>query len=382
MVTQPALPVGPANALTARWIRAIGNHPTVSSGAAVWPLLAIIAGAAGGAARDELAAAAGIDPAVGTQAGRALIEGIAGADGVSAALGLWSRPEVPIRPEWLAELPTGVHEQFTGDLGADQATLDAWARDRTDGMIKRMPVRIDASTLVLLASALTVRTTWREPFGKTRTPGHWPLMTRTTSAPSIVRATATVACVRIEGNNGIDVELVIGPVGVPASETLSAGLAVVTGAVEAGSGDDLLDGAPAPGIVVDHIVSTTNAPQCVVEAPKFTVRASHDLTAFPDVFGLDTVLDAGEQRLPGISERPIAVGKAAQDAIAEFTDTGFRAAAVTATTMRPTSMTRRLQEYEVRRVTATFDRPYGFLAVHRSTGLVLVSGWVTAPDAD
>jgi hypothetical protein len=33
-------------------------------------------------------------------------------------------------------------------------------------------------------------------------------------------------------------------------------------------------------------------------------------------------------------------------------------------------------------VTATFDRPYGFLAVHRASGLVLVSGWVTAPDAD
>jgi serine protease inhibitor len=381
MATELALPVAPANALTARWIDAIGNHPTVSSGAAVWPLLAIVAGAARGTARDELAAAIGIDPDTGTRAGRALLDALDGADGVSAALGLWSRAELPIRPEWLAELPSGVHEKFTGDLGADQARLDTWAQERTDGMIKRMPVRIDASTLLLLASALTVRTTWREPFGKTRSPGLWPLMSRTTAAPSIVRANASVACVRVEGNNGVDVELVIGPVGVPANETLSAGLAVVTGAVEAASGDDLLDGAPAPGIVVDHIVSTTNVPQCVVEAPKFTVRASHDLTAFPDVFGLDTVLDASEQRLPGISERPLAVGKAAQDAIAEFTETGFRAAAVTAITMRRAGMVRRTQEYEVRRVTATFDRPYGFLAVHRPTGLVLVSGWVTAPDA-
>jgi serine protease inhibitor len=310
-----------------------------------------------------------------------LLEALAGADGVSAALGLWSRAELPIRAEFLRELPGGVHEKFTGDLSADQAMLDAWACDRTDGMIKRMPVRIDKETLLLLASALTVRTTWRQPFGKTRTPGSWPLMSRTTDAPSIVRATASVACVRIEGDNGIDVELVIGPVGVPANETLSAGLAVVTGAAEARSGDELLDGAPAPGIVVDHTVSTANKPQCVVEAPKFTVRASHDLTAFPHVFGLHTVLDARQQRLPGISEQPIAIHKAAQDAIAEFTDTGFRAAAVTALTMRTAAMLR-VQEYEVRRVTATFDRPYGFLAVHRATGLVLVSGWVTAPDAD
>jgi serine protease inhibitor len=382
MATELVLPVAPANALTARWIHAIGNHPTVSSGAAVWPLLAIVAGAAAGAARDELAVAVGIDPNTGTQAGRALLDALTVTEGVSAALGLWSRAELPIRPEFLDELPPGVHEKFTGDLGADQAMLDAWAQDRTDGMIKRMPVRIDTSTLLLLASALTVRTTWRQPFGKTRSPGPWPLMTRTTEAPSIVRANTSVACVRIEGDNGIDVELVIGPVGVPANETLSAGLAVVTGAAEARSGDELLDGAPAPGIVVDHTVSTTNTPQCVVEAPKFTVRASHDLTAFPEVFGLATVLDPSEQRLPGISERPIAVGKAAQDAIAEFTDTGFRAAAVTAMTMAPAGMVRRVQEYEVRRVTATFDRPYGFLAVHRATGLILVSGWVTAPDAD
>jgi serine protease inhibitor len=382
MATDLALPVAPVNALTARWIHAIGNHPTVSSGAAVWPLLAIVAGAAAGAARDELAAAVGIDPDTGTQAGGALLEALTGADGVSAALGLWSRVELPIRPDFLHELPAGVHQTFTGDLGADQAMLDAWARERTDGMIKRMPVRIDTSTLVLLASALMVRTTWREPFGKTRSSGTWPLMSRTTDAPSIVRATASVACVRIEGDNGIDVELVIGPVGTPASETLSAGLAVVTGAAEALSGDELLDGAPAPGIVVGHTVSTTNTPQCVVEAPKFTVRASHDLTAFPDVFGLHTVLDTSQQRLPGISEQPIAIGKAAQDAIAEFTDTGFRAAAVTAFTMLRASMVRPAREYEVRRVTATFDRPYGFLAVHRATGLILVSGWVTAPDAD
>jgi serine protease inhibitor len=382
MATDLALPVAPANALTARWIHAIGNHPTVSSGAAVWPLLAIVASAATGAARDELAAAVGIDPNMGTLAGRALLDALTGAEGVSAALGLWSRAELPIRPEFLDELPPGVHEKFTGDLGADQATLDAWARERTDGMIKRMPVRINTSTLLLLASALTVRTTWRQPFGKTRSPGVWPLMTRTTDAPSIVRVNPSVACVRIEGDNGIDVELVIGPVGVPASETLSAGFAVVTGAADATDGDELLDGAPAPGIAVDHVVSTVNRPQCVVEAPKFTVRASHDLTAFPDVFGLDTVLDASQQRLPGISERPIAIDKAAQDAIAEFTDTGFRAAAVTALMMRTSGMVRRVQEYEVRRVTATFDRPYGFLAVHRATGLVLVSGWVTAPDAD
>ena len=84
---------------------------------------------------------------------------------------------------------------------------------------------------------------------------------------------------------------------------------------------------------------------------------------------------------PGISDDSLVVSAAAQDAMAEFTETGFRAAVVTAVAMRLASM-RRMNEYDVRRVTVTFDRPYGFLAVHRETGLVLVAGWVTAPDAD
>jgi hypothetical protein len=30
-------------------------------------------------------------------------------------------------------------------------------------------------------------------------------------------------------------------------------------------------------------------------------------------------------------------------------------------------------------VWVAFDRPFGFAAVHRPTGLVLVAGWVAAP---
>ena len=30
-----------------------------------------------------------------------------------------------------------------------------------------------------------------------------------------------------------------------------------------------------------------------------------------------------------------------------------------------------------REIKVIFDRPFGFLAVHRPTGLILVAGWVT-----
>ncbi|HEY7174335.1 MAG TPA: serpin family protein, partial [Micromonosporaceae bacterium] len=276
--------------------------------------------------------------------------------------------------------PEDVHRELTGDSRADQAALDSWANEHTDGLIPKMPVQIDESIALLLASALTVRTTWRERFVKPRSrAGGWPLMTRTTDGVSTVRATATATCARIEGDNGIDVELVIGPAGVAASDVLSEGFAIATGSRDSTDGEHLPDGLPAPGVVVDRVAHTTDASQCVVEAPKFTVRARHDLLAFPEVFHLDAARQG--HPFPVISEAPLVVSAAAQDAMAEFTETGFRAAAVTAVAMRMAAV-RHMREFDVRRVTVTFDRPYGFLAVHRETGLVLVAGWVTAPDAD
>jgi len=42
--------------------------------------------------------------------------------------------------------------------------------------------------------------------------------------------------------------------------------------------------------------------------------------------------------------------------------------------------TRDLSGLGKRLVRVSFDRPFGFLAVHRRTGLVLVAGWVDDPD--
>ncbi|MEU1544144.1 hypothetical protein [Nocardia sp. NPDC005745] len=55
--------VGAANALTARWCAAAGERDFVVSGAGVWPLLALLASAADGPARDELSTAIGVPAA-------------------------------------------------------------------------------------------------------------------------------------------------------------------------------------------------------------------------------------------------------------------------------------------------------------------------------
>jgi hypothetical protein len=364
------LPSTPINKLTARWIATLPSDPTACSGLCVWPLLALLADAAEGAARDELGAAAGIDPSDGTAASLAVIDWLAAAEGLSAALGVWHRRDMGVRNEWRSRLPEGVVEAFSGDLGADQRALNDWVSSRTAGRIERMPVRIDESTRMLLASALTVDTRWREPFQP-----HAGLLRRETYDQSIVRVAPDVTCVRVEGDNGIDVHLALGVPDATASAVLGAAIGVLDGETDAESGERLPEGTPGHGIVVDTVEASDTSPRVVLGTKAFTVRGSHDLLAIADVLGLGAISDCSRGHTPAISDFPLCVGAAAQDAMAEFSEEGFRAAAVSSVAMRA-GMARPIETYRVRRITVTIDRPFGFLATHRETGLILVAGWV------
>ncbi|NED56424.1 hypothetical protein G3I24_36765, partial [Micromonospora aurantiaca] len=61
---------------------------------------------------------------------------------------------------WRAALPEDTER---GAL-PDQAALDAWARERTGGLIDRFPVDVTPDTLLVLANALATRVSWADPF--------------------------------------------------------------------------------------------------------------------------------------------------------------------------------------------------------------------------
>jgi serine protease inhibitor len=73
------------------------------------------------------------------------------------------------------------------------------------------------------------------------------------------------------------------------------------------------------------------------------------------------------------------VGSARQSAVARFGARGFEAAAVTAFGVAGAGTPPPLR-YLTTVVDAVFDRPFGFLAVHRHSRLVLAAGWVTDPE--
>lgn len=385
------------NRLTARWAgamsdRTLSSDGTVFSAAGVWPLLAFLADGAAGAARSELGEALGLPAGRAAGAARELLDGLAGVRGLDSALGLalglWTWRTVELRDEWAAGLPAGTHGVLTGDEGTDRRALDAWAAKHTGGQIDRMPVTLRPNTALVLATALTLRTDWEVPFKGDLMP--WrdadrAGLTRTTpdlDAVAVARTppgAVTVATVR--GTNGLDVLLLLGDEELGPGEVIGAGVEVLTGTRAAVPGSRLPLGQAGPGLLIRKLPCfDPEPPSLQLDTVEFTLAAEHDLAARPELFGLATATDGAPGHFPGISAAPLARISGRQSATASFSAEGFRAAAVTAFEMVWLGLPENEPQHETLRVHATFNRPFGFLAVHRDTRLVLAAGWVTDPE--
>ncbi|SNX63796.1 serpin (serine protease inhibitor) [Streptomyces sp. TLI_55] len=373
------------NGLTARWAGS-SEGGTVFSAAGVWPLLAFLADGAAGAARAELAEAVGMPADRSASAARELLAAMGRMQGLESALGLWTKRTLELRERWAAGLPAEAHGVLTGDVAADGAALDAWAAKRTGGLIEVMPVRVMPDTEMVLASALAVRTEWEVPFKGDLMP--WrdrdrAGLSRTTSDPddvAVARAGAgAVTEVRVRGTNGIDVHLLLGEKRLTPGQVLGAGVDVLGGALTAVPGSGLPFGAAGPGLRVETVrTERPEPPSLTLNTPEFTVTAHHDLLAERELFGLATASDRSPGHFPGISAAPLGLAAGRQSVTAAFSGEGFRAAAVTAMDMVWLSWEPE-PEHESKRLYATFDRPFGFLAVHRASRLALAAGWVTDP---
>lgn len=380
------------NALTKRWLATAGAEARVLSGLGVWPPLAFLADAGDDEARADLSAALGIPAEQAARAAREVLAIVARTPAIRTAIGLWTRNELRVRAEWLERLPAGVHGELTGVPADDRKRLDAWASEHTDGLIPRMPIEVDEYTLLVLASALLVTVAWREEFtgGGTVSEGPWAdargpfrVLRRVTSDLDLVRVVSTpigpLTSLVVQGDEDVDVHLVLGPADRSPAEVLAAGTEVVGAPRHPMTrGTDLPDGDAGPGIRVAAVDSAQRRDRLEVTTVPFRLQARHDLLRNAALFGLQRARSGPNGRFPGISGRPLLVSQAVQDAVAEFSATGFRAAAVTAFGMvRAAAMPAKM--HRVRQVAVTFDRPFAYYAVHRDSGLILVAGWVGEP---
>ncbi|MFC5746366.1 serpin family protein [Actinomadura rugatobispora] len=383
-----------SNALTAKWARreSWGGAGGALSGAGAWPLLALLAAAAREPGRGELQEAVGVDAADADRHARALLEILARSTAVEGALGVWARAGLPLEPWWLDAVPGGARGELSGDPAADQARLDAWVARNTGGRLTRMPVSVPPDTQLVLATALTIETRWLEPFSDIPfRPQRGPWSGRDREAAGLARQTedldqlvlartpaGPVTLLTVQGGNDVDVHLCLGEAARPAGEVLAAAVEAVGGLHPVLRGTLLArpDADPAPGVTLHKIAAFDAQPTLSVTTARFDVTAEHDLMARAELFGLATVSThdpAGH--FPGISREPLALGQAAQDVTATFSAEGFTAAAVTAMTVLATGAPLN----EAYMLHAAFDRPFGFLARHRPSGLVLLAGWVAEP---
>lgn len=381
--------VSAANRLTARWAETCDPRGTVLSGLGVWPLLAAIADPASGAAREELARAIGLPAAEGPDAARRLLDAIGQNPAVHTALGLWTAASLPVDPQWVARLPRVAHGVLDQVPARAQAALDAWVEKETDGLLRRMPIQVDEQTLLVLASALTVRTEWEQRFEPLplKVEGPWAGrdvsgLSRQTSVTDVSIATSDdgpVTLATVHGRDEIDVVLALGAPQARPGSVLSAAVRASGQAGEAPAEPVDLDLAqPGPGLTVREIRAFSSEPTARLRTVAFTVSGRHDLLAHAELFGLAAASDRSTGHFPGISSAvPLCVQAAAQDATASFSAEGFVAAAVTAMAMMAGAA---MPSSTAKQLTASFDRPFGFVAVDRSTGLVLVCGWVDEPD--
>jgi hypothetical protein len=376
----------------------VGSRHHVASPLGAWLVLALAARTSTGPVRAEL------DRILGMDAGAAA--GIAGDllatphPLVHAAASAWRGPagRDDRVAAWLAGLPAAVR---TGDVD-DQATLDRWASDETHGLIDRFPLQLTAATMLIVASALATKVSWRTAFETA--PAERLGSGRTWQVPEVLRAEPAT-------NAGHDAGIVRTAtagdviVHVADADAEGAGLRVVSvGAapdVPAGTVIDVANeiagtvgrGKPLPDtrslydlplgdaplwMISEDRVPAGRTERHVAYLPAWTARSEHDLR--PPELGL---AQAGHA-LGVLLGEPRPAVEARQVALARYGRRGFEAAAVTAMMVFRGAATGKIG----RRRTAElrFAHPYAAVAVATGggpwAGLPVFSAWVAEAAAD
>ena len=380
---QPGLApdVAAANGLTRKWCTTMGSDDFAVSGYGVWPLLTLLTAVATGPVHSELRTATGWSTDTAHDAALTLLGRLENSDAVRAALGIWTGANFPLREEWVRSLPSNT----VSALG-DRDGLDDWVREHTDGLVDRFPAEIGESTALVLATAVIARTTWRNAFQDgvlEPVAGPWrgyrgPALSRYSRElrdAALLGHDTPVTRAVVRGVSDLDVHLLLGTEDARPGAVLATGMDALDGSVEIRTP---VLGDRGPGLSVREVTAVADALR--IHLPPFDIRSAHDLLDRADLFGLRSAAGTvgGENMFPGLSSVPLTVTAAAQGVRARFTAEGFHAAAVTSVLMAPTGIPR---PHDAREIAVDFDRPFGFLAVHRDTGAVVVAGWVATPGA-
>ncbi|WP_157074817.1 hypothetical protein [Janibacter limosus] len=289
---------------------------------------------------------------------------------LAAAAGAWAAAD--------AVTPVGVERPIP-----DQASLDAWAAERTRGLIDRFPLEVTELTRIVLTTALVLEPMWTEPLVAD---GAWLRLTGGLQTIVETQAAGPVIVAKPHSEDGIDVVSVRAHPRTKPAQVWQAVDEVVAllddgGLWHAERPGDLQASGFGWRVRTARVQMTedersglpTDAmgrpQQWRSRVPAWAAQETLDLTGAPGVAGVAAAI---------LPEEPDAVTRCVQTVRAEYDADGFRVAALTALDMVG-SMPPQLSRVEVERVELDFRAPHAVVAVARGgawEGVPLVSAWV------
>lgn len=242
--------------------------------------------------------------------------------------------------------------------------INGWCSRQTNGMIPKIIDQLDANATAVIMNAIYFNGTWEKKFDKkgtkveafhgyTRDIKRVPMMQQ--NAKFYYASNSDYAAVNLPYGNGSYSMTVILP-----NEGKSVG--------------DIISKLDAK-IFAEIGNSMEN---CIVDLklPRFTIETSTLLNKPLSELGAPSMFNPGTADFGNISDTPMFVSAMLQKAKIEVSETGTKAAAVTAAIMLMSA----LPDKEPRRVQFHADRPFVYAITERNTGAIYFIGEYTGPE--
>nr|WP_258310679.1 serpin family protein [Streptomyces sp. FT05W] len=243
----------------------------------------------------------------------------------------------------------------------DAAEADAWVRERTGGLIEKLPLDIDGDMALVLVNVLALEALWETPFDRGRTrDADFTDAAGTSRQVATMHASVPLADVwTVPGGYVVELRCRAEPDG-----AAPARVRFVLGEPGEGAAEVLPRAWAAAG-------SRTRGKTDVVTValPRFTLRTRIPVTDQLPALGVRLATDAVAADFSGLSPCPLHISEVVQEAVVKIAEKGVEAAAVTVVAMRGLAVPPRV----VRHI--AFDRPFGVVVLDGASDVPLFVGW-------
>lgn len=252
-------------------------------------------------------------------------------------------------------------------FGGDVDTINAWAKQKSQGKIDKILERLNPNSACVLLNAVYFKGSWKLAFQESSTKDRdFSVSADKTTPVKMMRQKANFRTLDQDTWQVIDLPYATGTSMTVLLPKQRNGLAAAEAKLDAAG-------------LAAVLKTLDESPERKVELslPKFKMSTSYDLTAplkkagIKDAFDM-TVADFSPM---GFSKGTIAISQAIHKAVVEVGEKGTEAAAVTAVELSEKSAFRPTPAF-------TADHPFLFLIRDQNTGTILFLGRVTNPAAE